>query len=195
MARRFNNLKAALKLLRPLSGGGDAPDLPDTTALGFYQAVAAGKRQVTYGDRPENSRQGSIKKVAVLPFALTESDDKYAVTGVSNRAVTTTNLANASISKGVLGYEDSGTNFDEALRLQGFTPAQATIRVLGNATSSPTSKLTGRRYKKREAVSYTYPFGLLSNARTAGFQARKSAITTAVQQKTTARVSFSPERF
>jgi hypothetical protein len=167
--------------------------LPDSTALGFYQAVAAGKKQVIYGDRGTNSKVGSMTKVAVLPFALTGTDDKYAVTRVSARSVT--NLADASVSAAVLGYETSGSNFDNALNLIGFSPAQATIRVLGTGTSSPTSKLTGRVYKKRAALSYTFPFGLLSNARTAGYQSRKSAISTAVKQKATARVSFSPERF
>ena len=194
MPKRFHTLKRALKLLRPLAGG-DAVDLPDTTALGFFQAVQSGKKHVSYGDRPTASKPGTILEAAVLPFATPASGALFAQVTLSERSSTSDNLTKASISKAVLGYETDNTAFNTRVSLKGFRSAKATIRVFATGTTKPTSKLTGQAYKKANVTSYSYPFGLLKDARGEGYNARKVAIVNAVTQKDTNSVSFTPEQF
>ena len=192
MAKRFHTLKRALKLLRPLAGG-DAADLPDTTALGFFQAVQSGKRHVTYGDRADTSNPTSFLEVAVLPFATPGTGSLYASVPLSQRA--SLHLTQASVTKAQLAYETEGTHVDTALSLKGFRPAKANIRVYQTGTTTANSKLTGQAYKKAKVTSYSFPFGLKADARTDGYNARKTEIVNAVSAKPTNSVSFTPERF
>lgn len=193
MPKRFNNLKSALKLLRPLSGEGQAADLPDTTALGFFQAVQAGKKQVEYGDRPEGSEPGVLISYALTPFATPVNDAPKVKVSISKRSET--NIATAGVTADDLNISKADTDISAAIEIYRFIPARATIRVVTNqTTTSKTSKLTGRKYKTKGGSSYTYAFGFKAGETAKGYKDVKSVIATKVKSATKS-VSFTPERY
>ncbi|HLO88875.1 MAG TPA: hypothetical protein VK203_28260 [Nostocaceae cyanobacterium] len=193
MAKRFKNLKSALKLLRPLAGG-DAPDLPDSSALGFFQAVVAGKKTVEYGDRPEGSEPQSLITYALTPFADPGTDAAKLLVSMSQRAES--GLSTSGIAATDLFVSKTGTDIAAATDAQGFTPARVTVRVAGTADTTNTSKLTGRRYKTKGGASRTYPFGRNPSSSTEGYKDRKAAILGKVKTGTggaNRSASFTPE--
>jgi hypothetical protein len=204
MAKRFNNLRAALKLLRPLSGTGDAPDLADTSALGFFQAVQAGKKNVEYGDRAADSKPKSLVTYSLIPFATPDKDAPRVLTTMSLRSEEkfTTTKASALL----LGVDKTDAKVNVASRLYRFEPAKATIAVKkstnsdgSSGTTQPTSKLTGRKYKKVDRDSYTYPMGYVvtgtgDNTIGKGFKDAKNGLVDALKTSGN-KVSFKPERY
>jgi len=190
--KRFNNLKAALKLLRPLSGG-DAIDLADTSALGFYQAVAAGKKEVTYGDRPEGSEPGSLIVYALTPFGTPAADAPKIQVTMSKRSEAP-GLSSSGLAITDLAVVKTPEVIETAVDADGFIAAKVTVRVAGTSVTTKTSKITGRPYKTKGGSSYTYPFGLITTTLADGQKARKEAIARKV--KTASRsASFTPERY
>ena len=172
MARRFNNLDAALKYLRKTGAadGTEVPDAPAGSQLAQYQKVKAGKLQIEY-PRANSSKPGAIDELIVKPFALGGETGDTALIGVSRRAkdnINQTGLAFTDLN----ATEPSTTNV--AQKIFGFQPAQAIVTVGETATTTETSKITGRPYKKRSANSYTLPFGR-ENA-TDTYAERKTAI-------------------
>jgi hypothetical protein len=204
MAKRFNNLKAALKLLRPLTGTGDAPDLADTSALGFFQAVQAGKKTVEYGDRDANSRPKSLVTYSLIPFATPDTDAPRVLTTMSKRSEE--KLVTVDVTVALLGVDKTDEKVNIASRLFRFESAKAVITVKqstnsdGSSTASqPISKLTGRKYKKVNKDSYTFPMGYVvsgtgSNIIGKGFKEAKNGIVDALKTKGN-KVSFKPERY
>ncbi|MFN6485440.1 MULTISPECIES: hypothetical protein [unclassified Nostoc] len=191
MAKRFNNLDAALKYLRSPSAGAEdlAPDAPAGSQLKKYQDFKAGKVKIDY-TRASTSNPGNIEEVALEPFALpAASTDKYIV-DISKRAKD--NYTAAGVSEGVLNISATLTS---ATRVFGFTPARATVKnVTGTTASSATSKITGKQYKKKAAASYTFPFG--SQASNGSFSEVKADIVAAVAGAGGNKgVSFKPEIF
>ncbi|MEH1810884.1 MAG: hypothetical protein V7K26_00085 [Nostoc sp.] len=157
MTKRFNNLNAALKYLRPTTAAIDAPtpDAPTGSQLKQFQDFKAGKLNITYV-REANSNQIAIDNVALLPFANgSASTDKFIVP-ISRRALN--GIALAGISVDILNISTTLTGADI---ISGFTPARATVRNTVGTTPTPKdSKITGAPYKKRgESKSYTFPFG------------------------------------
>lgn len=192
MAKRFNNLKAALKLLRPLSGTGDAVDLADTSALGFFQAVQAGKKAVEYGDRPEGSEPGKLLLYCLVPFATPVNTAPKVITYLSKRSETA--FTTAGIAAVDANISNTPADVTAAVELVGFVAAKATIRVPGTSVTQKTSKLTGQKYKTKGGSSYSYPIGFGVGETAKGFKDVKGAITTKVKAGTTNRsVSFTPE--
>jgi hypothetical protein len=191
MPKRFNNLKAALKLLRPLSGTGEAVDLADNSALGFYQAVVSGKKTVSYGDRPAGSEPGEFILYSLVPFATPVNTAPKVLVGMSKRAET--NLGTAGIAAADLNVSKAANDISAAVELMGFTPAKCTVRSAGTATVSKTSKLTGRPYKTKGGSSYSFPMGFGVGETTKGFKDVRAAIATKVNTVSTRSVSFSPE--
>lgn len=188
--KRFNNLKAALKLLRPLAGG-DAVDLADTSALGFYQAVAGGKKEVSYGDRPEGSEPGSLILYALTPFGTPATDAAKILVTMSKRSET--GLPTSGLGVDDLAVVKTPAIIEAAVDAEGFIPAKVTVRVSGVSVTEKTSKITGRKYKTKGGNSYTYPFGLVTTTLADGQKARKLAIAKKVKSDTRS-ASFTPER-
>jgi hypothetical protein len=188
--KRFNNLKAALKLLRPLAGG-DAVDLADTSPLGFYQAVASGKKEVNYPDRAEGSKPKELILYALTPFGTPAADAPKLIVTVSKRSET--NLTAAGLAITDLKIVKTAEVLEAATDAEGFIPAKVTVRVAGTTETEKTSKLTGRKYKTKGGDSYTFPFGLDTAALTEGQKARKAAIAKKVKTATRS-ASFTPER-
>jgi hypothetical protein len=204
MAKRFNNLKAALKLLRPLSGTGDTPDLADTSALGFFQAIQAGKKDVKYTRTGTESNPKSLVTYALTPFATPSKTAPKVLTTMSERSEG--RFANTGVTTVLLGVSKEKATTEVAVQLFRFEPARATVSVKGatpsdggSVTTEATSKLTGRKYKKVAKNSYTYPMGVtfedganVTNGN--GFKDSKVALVRAIEAKG-ASVSFKPERY
>ncbi|MFM6251205.1 MAG: hypothetical protein ACKPEQ_19005, partial [Dolichospermum sp.] len=87
MTKRFNNLDAALKLLRVPGAAPDveAPDAPTGSALREYQIYKQQKRAITY-TRAASSKPGSLKVVVIKPFALPAADATTIRIDLSERA-------------------------------------------------------------------------------------------------------------
>ncbi|MBD2388444.1 hypothetical protein [Cylindrospermum sp. FACHB-282] len=190
MAKRFKNFKTALKLLVPLNGG-EAQDLPDTSPLGYYQAVVSGKKKVEYGNRAASSQPGSLIIYALMPFAEPDADAATAKVTLSKRSEGATGTTGISMS--VLNIVKTATEMNDAVEIYGFVPAKATITIKTPGDGTPTtSKQTGRSYKDDSNASYTYPFGMNKSALTQGYKALKNAIINAIKADNRS-VSFTPE--
>ena len=87
MVKRFNNLDAALKYLRPTGAteGTPVPDAPAGTPLAKYQDYKAGKVDLDY-PRASGSLPGEINIVVVKPFALPSADTTALRTTLSGRS-------------------------------------------------------------------------------------------------------------
>ncbi|MDZ8071140.1 MAG: hypothetical protein RMY64_36925 [Nostoc sp. DedQUE08] len=191
MAKRFNNLDAALKYLRPTSSGEDGvvPDAPAGTPLKKYQDWKAGKIDIDY-PRSASSNPGRIVAVSIKPFALpVASTDEYIVR-MSNRAQGQYSLF--GLSAAALGIAAVDSNDIVARELK---PAKASCRnITGTTPTSVTSKLTGRPYKTKADTGYTFPFGAITAQ--PSYSDQKAAILGLVTAAgETKAVSFIPEKF
>ncbi len=191
MVKRFNNLDAALRYLRPASTGEDGviPDAPTGTPLRKYQDWKAGKVDIDY-TRAAASNPGRLVKVSVKPFALpSASTDEY-VTTISNRSQGQYGLFGLSAAE--LGIADVDNN---DIRAKGFKPAKASCRnVTGTTPTTVTSKLTGIPYKTKADAAYIFPFGAITAQ--PSYSDQKAAILAAVTAAGEAKsVSFQPEKF
>lgn len=191
MVKRFNNLNAALKYLRPTTSTEDGvvPDAPAGTPLKKYQDWKAGKVDIDY-TRAASSNPGRIVKVSILPFALPAADTNEYVVPMSNRAQG--QYALFGLSAAALGIAAVDNN---DVRARGFQPAKAACKnVTGTISTTVTSKLTGIPYKTKADAGYTFPFG--RTATQATYSDQKSAILAlVVAAGETKSVSFQPERF
>lgn len=191
MAKRFNNLDAALRYLRPASAGDDGvvPDAPAGTPLKKYQDWKAGKVDVDYA-RAASSNPGSINKISVKPFALPAADTSEYVTSISNRAQSQYTLF--GLAAATLGIEETDNN---DIIAKGYKPAKASCRnITGTTATSVTSKLTGIPYKTKANVAYIFPFGRTTGNAT--YSEQKAAILALVEAAAGNKsVSFQPEKF
>jgi hypothetical protein len=191
MAKRFNNLDAALRYLRPASAGQDGvvPDAPAGTPLKKYQDWKAGKVDIDYA-RSASSNPGSINKVSIKPFALPAADTGEYVISISNRAQS--QYALFGLAAATLGIEVPDNN---DIRANGYKPAKASCRnITGTTATSVTSKLTGMPYKTKADTAYVFPFGRTSGNPT--YSEQKAAILALVEAAAGNKsVSFQPEKF
>lgn len=190
MPKRFNNLDAALKYLRKTGTGdtGDAPDAPAGSQLEQYQKFKGGKIAITY-TRDNGSKPGSFDELIVKPFALGGDADDNALVDVSKRAkdaIGNTGLGLTDLN----ATEPSGTA--TAQRVFGFQPAKAIVTISQTGTANATSKITGRPYKKRNASSYTFPFGR-KNATDNYADAKKAILAKVIAGDNNRGVSFDSE--
>lgn len=153
MSKRFNNLEAALKLLRNASSGAfDPATLPAGSALHNYYLFKTGQNPVSITRAPE-SLPGGYDIRQVLAFGDLNTADPIAV-DVSSRAITA--IANLGVSAVDLNLDD----LSSGVPLRDFKPAKAVIfKPDTQAENSETSQITGLKYDPREGASYTLPFG------------------------------------
>jgi hypothetical protein len=190
MPKRFNNLDAALKYLRKTGTGdtGEAPDAPAGSQLAQYQKYKGGKIAVTY-TRAAGSNPKAIDELIVKPFALGGGTGETALVGVSRRAKE--KIGETGVALGDLNATEP-TASNSANRIFGFSPAKAVVNISATTTTNPTSKITGRPYKKRASESYTFPFGRASATDT--YAGRKEIILARVSAGDNNRgVSFDAE--
>lgn len=155
MPKRFNNLEAALKYLNPRGTDGESTsEAPAGSQLRYYQDWRSGKRSVDYGDRDANSKPGDLKRVTVKPFAFPSADTTEYIVDYSTRA--DNNISAAGITKTNLGIKEDAS---DGTVIVNFKPAKVIVTVVGTTTTNEESKITGRKYKKKNNASYTYPFG------------------------------------
>ncbi len=188
MPKRFNNLKSALKYLNPRGTDGESTsEAPAGSQLRYYQDWRAGKRAVEYGDRDAGSKPGDLKRVTVKPFAFAATDTKEYIVDLSTRAEN--NITAAGISLTALGIKK---DVSDGVVVANFKPAKVIIAVIGTTSTPSESKLTGRKYKKKNASSYTYPFG-----RTSGQSVYSDmvSVTLNTAEASNRVVSFQPETF
>lgn len=158
MPKRFNNLEAALKYLNPRGTDGDSTsEAPAGSQLRYYQDWRSGKRAVEYGDRDAASRPGDLKRVGIKPFAFPAADTTEYVVDLSSRAES--NLTAAGVTKATLGVSDDTSSASTVIN---FIPAKIIVTVVGTTATNAESKITGRKYKKKNNSSYTFPFGRIS---------------------------------
>ncbi len=102
-------------------------------------------------------------------------------------------VLNSFSPKAKFGVATTGLN--EYLKNSSFVPAKARIATIVAATS-PTSKITGRKYKTKTGTAYTVPMGQ-TNGTLRYQQAINSILTDAVfaGANATHTVSFDPEEF
>ncbi|NJO63152.1 MAG: hypothetical protein HC836_34525 [Richelia sp. RM2_1_2] len=191
--RRFNNLEAALRYLRP-SGATEATEIPDAPAnsqLRLYQDYKAGKRIIRYA-REAGSNPGDMKAVALKCFALPSSDTTKFLAEISNRSLT--NIAAAGVTPAVLNIDTTPDSTADLEKVIGFSPAKAIVKNVTGTTGGPkTSKITGDSYKTKPSDSYTFPFGS-GGAGAASYSEVKGDIAAAVAGATGNKgVSFKPE--
>ncbi|WP_138500900.1 hypothetical protein [Nostoc sp. PA-18-2419] len=195
MARRFNNLKSALKYLRPPGANENSvvPDAPEGTQLRKFQDFKAGKVVVKV-TRNADSLPGDETSCSLKAFAdLSTSTTRYLV-NISGRALS--GIANTGLNASDdLNIDTTPTNNVGLEKVKGFVPAKATVSVVPTGAGSPIqSKITGNSYKKKAIKTYTYPFGIGTTHNT--YKSVKAAIITKVTAPGTNRgVSFKPEKF
>lgn len=191
MPKRFNNLDAALKLLRNPTASPDdeAPDAPAGSALREYQKYKQQKVAITY-TRAASSKPGSLIVVVVKPFALPNADTTAVRTDLSQRAQGS--FATFGLSASELGIDTTLNDTDKTLA--GFRPAKAVCRNITGTTTTPTSKITKRPYKTKTNVSFTFPFGRTTAAPTFG-QAKAAILASVAGSGGNKSVTFSAERY
>lgn len=193
MPKRFNKLKAALRYLRPLSGGENAttPDAPAGTALKKFQDYLSGKTKIEY-TRSNSSKPGEILDVSLRPFAFAAADARTIRTTISTRAQS--NIGTFELSLVQLGLDE--TPEATAIEMVGFKPARAICRhTTGTTPGSPiSSKITGQSYRTKAATTYTFPVGRTTNEPT--WAEQRSVIANKIELLSgTKSVSFKPEVF
>lgn len=194
MSKRFNNLEAALKYLRPpgATESSEVPDAPTGSQLRQFQDYKAGKRVVTYV-RNTSSNPGNITAAALKPFSLPAADTTNFLVDISQRAIT--NFTAAGVNATILNIDTTPEGAAGLTKVVGFTPARATIKNVTGTTGVPTpSKITGDSYKKKASSSYTFPFG--RSTADPSYSEVKAAITAAVSTAGGNKgVSFKPENY
>jgi hypothetical protein len=191
MPKRFNKLDAALRYLRPLSGGDNAtvPDAPAGTALKKFQEYRSGKVKIEY-TRSNSSKPGETLDVGLRPFAFPAADTRTVRTTISTRAKS--NFGTFELDLAKLGLDE--TPEPTAIEMAGFKPARAVCRhTTGTTPGSPVpSKITGQSYRTKAAATYTFPIGRTTAEPTWGEQ--KSAIANKIEGLGgTKSVTFKPE--
>lgn len=192
MVKRFNNLDAALKYLRPATAaeGDEIPDAPAGTPLKKYQDYKAGKVDLDY-PRAAASLPGEFNIIALKPFALPAANTDAYRTTISNRSAG---------QYALFGLTDTELGIDETLQETdketiGYIPAKAICRnITGTTASSKTSKLTGIPYKSKTNASYTFPVGRTSGNATWSEQ-KALIIANVAAAAGNKSVTFKPEKF
>lgn len=192
MGKRFSNLNAALKYLRAAGSDSDTiPTAPAGSQLAEYQEFISKKRVVTY-TRDAASRPGNLDQVGIKPFALATANTEVYVVDLSARAKSALAGTTTGVTAEILNHADID---GDSKIVRGFTPARATISVTpeGDGTIT-TSKITGAKYRQKNTVSYTFPFG--RGADDTNLADTRSAIIAGVAAGNANRgVSFKPEIF
>jgi hypothetical protein len=190
--KRFRNLTAALKYLRPASATEDTPlpDAPAGTPLRKFQDYKAGKVDLDYS-RTSGSLPGDIKIVTLKPFALAAASTVLLKTTISNRSLT--NLSTFGLTEAEIGFTSPPD--DNGIDVEGFVPAKAICRnITGTTASTKTSKITGVSYKSKANSSFTFPIGRTTANPVWGEQ--KGAILAQVGNSGGNKsVSFKPEKY
>lgn len=195
MAKRFNNLKAALKYLRPVGAteGSIAVDAPEGSQLRHFQDFKSGKLTIKI-IRAADSLPGDETYCSLKPFALLPTETGKFLVNLSKRSHT--NIGAAGLTEEILGIDATPTGTADLEKVKGFMPAKVTIAVIPAGVGKDTvSKITGDSYKKKEGVkTYTYPFGA-SVTHPSLKQAKAAIIAAAGVGGTNKSLSFKPERF
>lgn len=195
MAKRFKSLRTALKALRLVGAAPDsiAPEAPAGTQLRQFQQYKAEQIKVSYGKRDTASKPGELVLIGIKPFGAAQADVNIYRSSIATRSNAEDKLTLFGLTKEILGIEtyDKDTTFDAA----GFVSAKAICRSVGATGADPVeSQITGAKYYKTAAVSYTFPFGKVT-ARPSVAQQKAEILATVNAKEGKKKVSFKPEKF
>lgn len=159
MTKRFKILDGALNYLRTNSTEAN-PDAPAGTPLKAYQDWKKGARNVTY-DRPDGSNPEKLIDVAVIPFYFDPVETSLTRIPISKRVQDFTGISTLRGAANITVDVPA-----EVQDLRGFFPAQCTVSVPDASRDNPNaeSSLTGVKYNKKGARSYTFPYGASGTA-------------------------------
>lgn len=191
MAKRFKNLNAALGYLRNTGTDDDTPNpkAPEGSQLRQYQDVVSKEKTVVYGARATGSKPGEILKVELQPFAVDPASVERVLVPISKRA--SDNKTNAGMTEALLNISATITS---GRPRRGFIPAKAIIAKIGTGSTTPNSKITGRKYTKKGGNSYTFPYGQGSTTADSNLIEVRAQIVAAVAGLTGKfNVNFTPE--
>lgn len=194
MGRRFNNLDAALKYLRPpgANESSEVPDAPIGTQLRNYQDYKAGKKVIKI-TRSADSLPGDIKSCALKPFGEPAASTTKFLVDISGRSLT--GIAATGVTVATLNIDTTAEGTANLTKVNGYVPARAVIAVIPTGAGTPTpSKITGDSYKKKAVKSYTLPFGASTDK--PSYKQVKADVLAAASAGTANRsVSFKPEKY
>ena len=194
MARRFNNLKSALKYLRPPGANENSvvPDAPEGTQLRKFQDFKSGKVVIKI-NRATDSLPGNETFCSLKPFAEASTATVKYLVNISGRALA--GIANTGLSTEHLNIDTTPEGNAGLSKVKGFVPAKATVSVVPTSAGTTTaSKITGNSYKKKATKTYTFPFG--AGATNTTYKSVKADIIATVSTGTANRgVSFKSEKF
>lgn len=187
MGKRFGRYAFALKAIKV--GTGDTPATADAgSPLGKYQKWRKGDIKLEY-PRAEESKQKAIMPVAVRPFTLPNSDDNLFRVGISKRTF------DEGDADGVQAKCNLVVDVDlvPPNKIRGFLPARVTVRkkATGDGEAAE-SKITGVKYQKLTASSWTLPYGQKDAVSTES-EVREE-IFEVVKASETLKVTFTSER-
>jgi len=189
---RFKRLKYALRAIQSptFTGSGTPAQPPPGSVLENFKRFYAREVIPSYPiDTNDNLRTKST--VNVHPFAYTYAPETGIVVPYADRAAGSAAVAAAGTAN--LGHD--GDNAGTPRR--GFQPAKAVVSIVDPAATAttPTSQITGIKYKKRSKDSFTLPFGQ-SNATTRTREKEvQDAIRASVVATANRAVSFRSEKW
>jgi|688.fasta_scaffold53938_5 hypothetical protein len=192
MGKRFGNLNAALKFLRPTSAaeGTPIPNAPSGTPLAKFQDYKAGKVDLDY-PRGTSSLPGDTKVITLKPFALAADSTVLLKTTISNRSLT--NLSTFGLTEEEAGFTSPPD--DNGVEVEGFVPAKAVCRnTTGTTASTKNSKVTGLPYKSKANSSFTFPIGRTTANAVWGEQ-KAAILAQVIASGGNKSVSFKPEKY
>lgn len=187
MAKRFKNLKYALKTLRAPNSTQPVPDAPSGSIAREFQDYQAGKRVIEY-TRAEDSKPEQILTVSILPFYYAGEAGKETLVPFSKR---TSDRSDLNPIKTACNHVVASV--DTHLNLNNFIPAKAVVTVYSGTETQAASQITGVRYQKKGAKSYTFPYGA-STGSAAERDIRNDILLAVDALQSDTSVSFSSEK-
>jgi hypothetical protein len=152
MGKRFGRYKFALKAITAV-GATTPPNVPAGTPLDEFQKWNNNVKLVTYGARAAASKPGTFNVIGINPFGFPAGATSIARAYVSNRG-----FAEASLA-GIRAKCNISAATAIILDVQSYVPAKVVATKITGTATPETSKITGLKYVKREASSWTLPYG------------------------------------
>lgn len=182
MGKRFDDLKDVYNTLTAIDF--DFNQLPATNKYRKYREWVQDPEKRRRTGVPASGRKSQM---GLLAFGYpTTNDDNKLLVQVGQRAKNQWNGLDAPLKDSIDLVENPDNTYNS---IRGFIPAKvvAAIRV---AATTPTSEITGVRYRKTTGDSYTIPFGR-GGTLTTEFE-KQAAIYSAFDE--TYSVTFQPEK-
>jgi hypothetical protein len=187
MAKRYSRYEFALKTLRNPAQVNDSAEIvapPSSSALYQYYLFTTGQKVIEV-NRTAASNPGKIEFIAIQPFGLSVATTNEVLVPFSNRAAERFSTFGGAA---LYGHKEAGSQSPN-LALK---PAQAIISQFSGTTTPKTSSVTKVPYKRKEAQTYTVPFGATATDG-AHERSKQLQIISAIEALNNVSVTFKPE--